>query len=43
MWLELVCQDQVLPPTMTLSTIKSHIWKTGGDITMTYRLRMKSV
>ncbi|CAG8682200.1 15004_t:CDS:10, partial [Acaulospora morrowiae] len=36
MWLELVCQDQVLPPTMTLATIKSHIWKVGGDVIMTY-------
>ncbi|KAF0472749.1 WD40 repeat-like protein [Gigaspora margarita] len=38
MWLELVCLDQILPPTMTLATIKSHIWKQNGDLVMTYRL-----
>ncbi|GBC09120.1 hypothetical protein RclHR1_08610007 [Rhizophagus clarus] len=43
LWLELICQDQVLSPTMTLATIKSHMWKFSGDLTMTYRLRMKSV
>ncbi|RIB12846.1 hypothetical protein C2G38_2041481 [Gigaspora rosea] len=37
MWLELVCLDQILPPTMTLATIKSHIWKQNGDLVMTYR------
>ncbi|CAJ0839971.1 8448_t:CDS:10 [Entrophospora sp. SA101] len=36
-WLELLCQDQVLPPTMTLATIKTHVWKLPGDLTMTYR------
>ncbi|CAJ0761060.1 15318_t:CDS:2, partial [Entrophospora sp. SA101] len=35
-WLELLCQDQVLPPTMTLATIKTHVWKLPGDLTMTY-------
>ncbi|CAG8499312.1 1077_t:CDS:10 [Ambispora leptoticha] len=43
MWIELVCQDQVLAPTMTLATIKAHIWKSGGDLVMTYRMRVKSV
>ncbi|KAF0467090.1 WD40 repeat-like protein [Gigaspora margarita] len=43
MWLELVCLDQILPPTMTLATIKSHIWKQNGDLVMTYRLRMRSI
>ncbi|EXX72282.1 Duf1p [Rhizophagus irregularis DAOM 197198w] len=43
LWLELICQDQVLSPTMTLATIKSHIWKFSGDLTMTYRMRVKSV
>ncbi|KAF0377394.1 WD repeat protein [Gigaspora margarita] len=33
MWLELI-----LPSTMTLATIKSHIWKQNGDLVMTYRL-----
>ncbi|CAG8524535.1 13840_t:CDS:10 [Dentiscutata erythropus] len=37
MWLELVCLDQTLPPTMTLAAIKSHIWKQNGDLVMTYR------
>ncbi|CAG8445457.1 6484_t:CDS:10 [Ambispora gerdemannii] len=43
MWVELLCQEQVLPPTMTLATIKAHIWKSGGDLVMTYRMRMKNV
>ncbi|KAF9576378.1 hypothetical protein EC968_008673 [Mortierella alpina] len=38
-WLEILCHDQVLPPTMTLATIRSHYWKTGSDVVLTYRYK----
>ncbi|KAJ3096005.1 hypothetical protein HK100_005669, partial [Physocladia obscura] len=37
-YLEMVCQDKVLDPKMTLGTVKNLIWKSGtGDLTLTYR------
>ncbi|KAK4999833.1 hypothetical protein LTR66_001217 [Elasticomyces elasticus] len=36
-YLELWCQNQVLPPTMTLATIRAHIWKGGGDVLLYYK------
>ncbi|KAF8533140.1 hypothetical protein BDD12DRAFT_866837 [Trichophaea hybrida] len=36
-WLELVCNNQVVAPTMTLATMRSYIWKTGGDVVLYYR------
>ncbi|KAG0208294.1 hypothetical protein BGX28_000686 [Mortierella sp. GBA30] len=38
-WLEVLCNDQVLSPTMTLATIRSHYWKTGSDVVLTYRYK----
>ncbi|KAF9989775.1 hypothetical protein BGZ75_004952 [Mortierella antarctica] len=38
-WMEILCHDQVLPPTMTLATIRSHYWKTGSDVVLTYRYK----
>jgi WD repeat-containing protein 48 len=34
------CTDiaqQLVPPTMTLATIRTHIWKTGGDVLLYYK------
>ncbi|KAG0087351.1 hypothetical protein BGZ92_007409, partial [Podila epicladia] len=39
-WLEILCNDQVLPPTMTLATIRTHYWKTSSDVVLTYRYRL---
>ncbi|KAG0340983.1 hypothetical protein BG004_006207 [Podila humilis] len=39
-WLEILCNDHVLPATMTLATIRSHYWKTSSDVVLTYRYRM---
>jgi WD repeat-containing protein 48 len=36
-YLELWCQNQVIPPTMTLATIRAHIWRGGGDVLLFYR------
>ncbi|RPB21524.1 WD40 repeat-like protein [Terfezia boudieri ATCC MYA-4762] len=36
-WLELVCQGQVVHPNQTLTTLRSHIWKSGGDVALYYR------
>ncbi|XP_064480757.1 WD repeat-containing protein 48-like isoform X2 [Ornithodoros turicata] len=34
---ELLCQDQVLEPTMDLRTVRHFIWKSGGDLVLHYR------
>ncbi|KAF8469164.1 hypothetical protein BDZ91DRAFT_87629 [Kalaharituber pfeilii] len=36
-WLELLCHGQVVKPSQTLTTIRSHVWKSGGDVVLTYR------
>ncbi|KAI1318451.1 hypothetical protein EDD11_006535 [Mortierella claussenii] len=38
-WLEILCNDQPLSPTMTLATIRTHYWKTGSDVVLTYRYK----
>lgn len=40
-YLELWCQDQIVPPTMTLATIRAHIWRGGGDVLLFYRANGK--
>ncbi|KAF9192874.1 hypothetical protein BGZ51_004637 [Haplosporangium sp. Z 767] len=40
-WLEILCNDQVLTPTMTLATIRAHYWKTGSDVVLTYRYKQQ--
>ncbi|OZJ05112.1 hypothetical protein BZG36_01381 [Bifiguratus adelaidae] len=39
LWLELLFGDRVLEPTMTLATIKQYVFKQGGDLPLTYRLK----
>ncbi|MCJ1228200.1 hypothetical protein MMC12_004861 [Toensbergia leucococca] len=36
-YLELYCHNQLIPPTMTLATMRAHIWKTGGDVLLYYK------
>ncbi|KAJ3189032.1 hypothetical protein HK101_009000 [Irineochytrium annulatum] len=36
-YFELCCNDKALPPKVTLATVKHHIWKSVGDLTLTYR------
>ncbi|CAK4033751.1 related to WD repeat-containing 48 [Lecanosticta acicola] len=36
-YLELWCQNQLVPPTMTLMTIRSHLWRGGGDVVLYYQ------
>ncbi|KAK0259807.1 hypothetical protein B0A54_08682 [Friedmanniomyces endolithicus] len=36
-YLELWCQSQIVPTTMTLATIRSHLWRGGGDIILYYK------
>ncbi|KAK3845489.1 MAG: hypothetical protein J3R72DRAFT_435901 [Linnemannia gamsii] len=38
-WLEILCHEQVLTPTMTLATVRTHYWKTGSDVVLTYRYK----
>uniref|UniRef100_A0A8C1FQB0 WD repeat-containing protein 48 n=1 Tax=Cyprinus carpio carpio TaxID=630221 RepID=A0A8C1FQB0_CYPCA len=39
--IELMCLDQLLDPNMDLRTVKHFIWKSGGDLTLHYRQKLK--
>ncbi|KAK0109790.1 hypothetical protein ONS95_002464 [Cadophora gregata] len=36
-YLELYCYDQKLPITMSLATLRAHIWKGGADVMLYYK------
>ncbi|KAM3452069.1 hypothetical protein MY3296_004806 [Beauveria thailandica] len=36
-YLELYCNEQLLEPTLTLATLRTHIWKGGNDIVLYYK------
>ncbi|KAL0261160.1 hypothetical protein SLS55_004856 [Diplodia seriata] len=36
-YLELYCNNQLIPPTMTLATIRAHVWRGGGDVILYYK------
>ncbi|KAL8891889.1 MAG: hypothetical protein Q9215_001101 [Flavoplaca cf. flavocitrina] len=36
-YLELYCQDKLVPPNTTLATLRAYIWKTGGDVLLYYK------
>ncbi|KAI0996516.1 UBP9-binding protein [Podosphaera aphanis] len=36
-YLELYCNDQKLPVTMTLATLRAHVWKGGADVMLFYK------
>lgn len=38
-YLELLCKDQIIPPSMTLAQIHRFIWKSGSAIKLEYRWR----
>lgn len=40
-YLELYCQNQLIPPKMTLATIRAHVWRGGGDILLYYKANGK--
>lgn len=40
-WLELYCQNQVVPLKMTLATMRTQIWKGGSDVALFYRMNGK--
>ncbi|KAF1810345.1 WD40 repeat-like protein [Eremomyces bilateralis CBS 781.70] len=40
-YLDLFCQNQFIPPTMTLATIRAHVWRGGGDVVLYYRANGK--
>uniref|UniRef100_A0A093VT44 UBP9-binding protein n=1 Tax=Talaromyces marneffei PM1 TaxID=1077442 RepID=A0A093VT44_TALMA len=42
-YLELYCQNTLVPINMTLATIKTHIWRTGGDMILFYKANGKKV
>jgi WD repeat-containing protein 48 len=40
-YLELYCNNQLIPPRMTLATIRTHIWRGGGDVLLHYKANGK--
>lgn len=36
-YMDLLCQGQIVPPNMTLATLRVHMWRTGGDIILHYK------
>ncbi|KAJ5952203.1 uncharacterized protein N7479_010616 [Penicillium vulpinum] len=40
-YLELYCQKMLCPPNMTLSTIRTHLWRTSGDMVLHYKTNGK--
>lgn len=36
-YLELYCNNQLIPPKMTLATIRAHVWRGGGDVLLYYK------
>ncbi|KAL1893824.1 hypothetical protein Cpir12675_003943 [Ceratocystis pirilliformis] len=36
-YLELYCNDQLLPVSMSLATLRAHVWKSGSDVTLYYK------
>ncbi|KAJ5159983.1 uncharacterized protein N7482_006987 [Penicillium canariense] len=40
-YLELYCQKMLCPPNMTLATIRTHLWRTSGDMVLHYKANGK--
>lgn len=40
-YLELYCNEQLLDPTISLATLRTHIWKGGNDIVLYYKTNGK--
>ena len=40
-YLELYCQNIQCPPNMTLATIRTHLWRTSGDMVLYYKANGK--
>ncbi|KAH7080368.1 hypothetical protein BKA63DRAFT_531305 [Paraphoma chrysanthemicola] len=36
-YLELWCNGQLIPPTMTLASLRAHVWRGGGDVLLHYK------
>jgi len=36
-YLDLYCYEQKLPVTMTLATLRAHVWKGGADVMLYYK------
>lgn len=39
-WLELTCQGQPVSPKMTLATVRTRMWRSGGDMILKYRRKV---
>lgn len=36
-YMDLICREEVVPPNMTLATLRVHMWRTGGDVVLHYK------
>ncbi|ODV89202.1 hypothetical protein CANCADRAFT_3834 [Tortispora caseinolytica NRRL Y-17796] len=41
-WLEIICNNEVVPPKMTLGTIRTQLWRSGGEIVLHYRRKIEA-
>ncbi|EFW19356.1 hypothetical protein D8B26_007595 [Coccidioides posadasii str. Silveira] len=42
-YLELYCQNTLIPPDMTLLTMRTHVWRTGNDMVLYYKANGKRI
>ncbi|KAI8936228.1 hypothetical protein NX059_006653 [Plenodomus lindquistii] len=42
-YLELWCNGQLIAPTMTLASIRAHVWRGGGDVLLHYKANNRKV
>ncbi|KAF9889419.1 hypothetical protein FE257_007320 [Aspergillus nanangensis] len=40
-YMELYCQKMLIPPNMTLATIRAHMWRSAGDMVLYYKANGK--
>eukprot|EP00898_Chlorokybus_atmophyticus_P001692 jgi/Chlat1/2523/Chrsp175S02431 len=40
--IEVVCNEQVLPPDMSLATVRTYVWKRPDDLVLYYRTRRRA-
>lgn len=36
-WTLLIAKSQLVPPKTTLATVRTHMWRGGGDVILTYK------
>jgi WD repeat-containing protein 48 len=40
---EILCNDTVLPPNMTLAVVRQYVWRQSGEVVLHYRRKRSAV